>query len=238
MMGFLCMMLIVSCTSKENARIVYSRLTGDYEIDISTIDTKIDENGVGQCSKYVKTSKSDTAYSSYGLNFSKQLAYSLGTTEKYISELPVDSLRSKYLKINIENLSGGKLNYDSIIRRNLLKAFKLHAVQKRKEVQGYKLIVTDSSRLAKFTSECGESLIKYRDGKFHADAVRFSGIAKIIDEYVDQYFEFEYSKEECYALEFPVSKKIEKMNEAFAQYGLRLDSAEVEQVFYTIETTL
>ena len=114
---------MISCKSKEGSVQIFSQNYDDYGVTISTINTKIDDAGIAQCSKYAKTTVSDTLYTNYGSNLKSVLAVAYGTTPKYIGKLPFDSLKNKYLEIKIENYTVNKLNNDSILAFTISKAF-------------------------------------------------------------------------------------------------------------------
>ncbi|MFT6167696.1 MAG: hypothetical protein ACJASF_002396 [Vicingaceae bacterium] len=63
-----CLLLLTlfvrSCKTKEGSKLIYSQRNTDYGVTISTIDTKINNAGIAQCSKHALTTVSDTKYTS------------------------------------------------------------------------------------------------------------------------------------------------------------------------------
>jgi len=227
---------MITCESNENSKLIYSHSDENYKITIATIATKINENGIAQCSKYAQTTVNDTLYSSYGLQLNSVIAASRGTTPKYIGELPFDSLSNKYLDIRIDNYTDNKLNYDSLLLLGISNAFNLEIAPIDSLVRGYELIVRDSEKLKAHQTECDGAIIKYKDGTWTATASRLIGFAKILDQYSSSYINFKVPNENCYSIEFIVGNDFGKINKKLAPFGLMLQTTDFEQTFYKIET--
>lgn len=236
-LGLICLPFLISCSGQENAQIVFSKDSDIYKIEIATIQTKINSNGVAQCSKYTKTTRNDTVYNSYGLSLPKILAYSLKTSEKYLGEFPIDSLEKQYLKVRIENYSDHSLNYDSLLYLGLSEAFNLKANAHSRTVGGYRLNVIDHSVLQRFEVDCGASMIKYNNGVFSGEAIPLKDLIAVIDQHVEPPLYRDTTHGHCYAIDFIVDKDFEKINDRLKQYGLQFDPAEFEQTFYRIGLT-
>lgn len=229
--------MIVSCSSKENKTLIYSTDTESYGVDISTIDTKINELGIAQCSKYMKTIKNDSVYHSYGLSLAKMFAYTLGTTEKYIGELPLDSMKTQYLEVAVRNFSPNSLNYDSIIHLSLSNVFRLEATPFVKKVQGYRLEIENSGLSKDFITECGASKMRFEGGKWIASSISLGGISKTIDQSIETVIDLSHENSICYAVDFIVSEDFNKMNDHLSQYGFRFKGTEFDQTYYTISSS-
>ena len=228
----------ISCMTAEETKLVYSEENTDYKIEISTIGTKIDANGIAQCSKYVKTTLNDSVYESYGLDLPTQLGYAMHTRKKYLTGSDLESLKRFYLSIAINNLSNEPLNYDSIIHFSIAKAFNLETIPISKEISGYQLHITDADKLNENLARCEESSrISYKDGVFIGPSMRISGISNIIDQNLDDYFDSNIEQHQCYNLEFIVNRDINKINAKLQKFGLQYEKGNYEQVFYEVKTT-
>lgn len=86
----LIVVIMTSCKSEEGSIQIFTQKYDDYGITISTIETKINDARIAQCSKYAITTVSDTLYTNYGLNLKRVLAMAYETTPKYFGELPFD----------------------------------------------------------------------------------------------------------------------------------------------------
>ena len=230
--------LLSSCESKEGSRLVYIKTTGDFELRISTIETKINSAGIAQCSKYAKTMISDTACSSYGLKLKRVIAAAYGTAPKYISDFPNDSINHKYLDVYIENYQDHRLNYDSIIRAGLSEAFQIGVEAYDSSILAYQLQVIDTNQLQRHKTECNGGVIKYNDGIWLATSSKLLGLLKILDEYSDQFYSFEVPDEKCYSFEFVSGNDPQKVNEKLKNVGLIVNKTKLEQRFYKVHRSL
>ncbi len=227
---------MTSCKSREGSTLVYSQENDDYRITISIIDTKINDAGIAQCSKYASTTVSDTTYTSYGLQLKNVIAMAFRTTPKYIGALPFDTLKSKYLDIQIENYTDTKLNYDSILASDISKAFNLQVTPIDTVLNGYQLIVIDDEKLKQNQSACEGGVIKYQDGAWTATASRLLGFTKIVDQYSESYISFHVPNQNCYSFEFVIGSDFNKINSKLEPIGLMLIETEIEQTFYKVRT--
>lgn len=227
--------MLSSCKTDEKANLVYSDETETHRIEISTIDTKINENGKAQCSKHVSSIRNDSIYKYYGLDLPTQLAYSLETSKKYLTGNYLESLGTKYLKIRIENFSEEPLNYDSIIHLSLTRCFNITITPTSKEINGYRLNIFDANKLNERSVQCGSGLVEYNNGVFSATSIKFSVISKIIDENNEEYFDFNTDNGRCYKVQFITNHDVNKINDKIEAYGLRYDKVNYLQVFYNIE---
>ncbi len=227
--------LLVSCSNSvvEHSKQVYTKNTTQYSIEISTIETKINSQGHATCSKHVRTTKTDSLYFSYGLNLTTQLAYSLGTTEKYMLDTS-NNLKDIYLEIRLKNKSNTKLNHDSIINKSLTETFNLTIQPKETQVKGYALNIVDSIQLQHVQAICGNGLVTYDEGLWHSKAIKLQSINKIIDSYSDEYIRFNVPNNKCYTLDFLINKNFNKMNDKLESYGLKLDRATFNQRFFEL----
>lgn len=215
---------------------MFSQTYDDCGITISTINTKINDAGIAQCSKYSKTVVSDTLYTSYGSNLQSVLATAYKTTPKYVGKLPFDSLKHKYLDIKIENYTINKLNYDSILALGISKAFNFKVSQIDTVLSGYKLIVIDDDKLKQSQSACEGGVIKYQDGIWTTTASRLLGFAKTVDQYSESYISFDVPNQNCYSFEFVTGNDFDKINSKLKPVGLMLNKTVIKQAFYKIET--
>lgn len=234
----LVLIILGSCKSDEKTILVYSNETESYRISISTIETKINQKGKAQCSNYMTSIRSDSLYDSYGLDLPAQVANSLLTSKKYLIAPELKSLNKKYLKIRIENLSEQSLNYDSILHLGLKESFNLAITPISKEIEGYQLEITDANKLNNNLVECRGGTTKYYKGIFSATSVNLSGVTKIIDQNMTEYFDSNIDNDQCYKLEFVVNRDINKINANLKEYGLRYEKANYDQVFYEINTSI
>ena len=227
---------MITCKTNENSKLIYSHNDSNYKITIATIATKINTNGIAQCSKYEQTTVSDTLYSSYGLRLNSVIAASHSTTPKYIGELPFDSLNNKYLEIRIENYANNKLNFDSILSLGISNAFNLEVTPIDSLVSGYELIVKDSEKLRAHQTDCDGAVIKYKDGTWITSSSRLVGFTKTLDQYSNSYINFKVPNENCYSIEFIVGNDFKKINKKLEPFGLMLEKTDFEQTFYKIKT--
>jgi hypothetical protein len=227
---------MTSCKSKEVSIQIFSQKYDNYEITISTIKTKINNSGIAQCSKYVRTTVSDTLYTSYGLQLKRVLAMAYETTPKYIGSLPFDSLKNKYFDVKIENFTKNKLNYDSILSLGISEAFNLEVTSSDRIIDGYELVVKDSQKLSAHQTNCFEGIINYKDGTWTMSQSRLVGFTKIIDQYSDSYVSFNIPNQNCYSIEFIVGNDFKKINDKLEHVGLMFNKTEFEQTFYEIKS--
>jgi hypothetical protein len=228
--------ILISCKSKEGSIQIFSQEYDDYRITISTINTKINDVGIAQCSKYARTTVSDTLYTNYGLKLKNVLAVAYKTTPKYIKELPFDSLKNKYLDIKIENYTANKLNYDSILALGISKAFGFKITPIDTVVDGYELIVIDKEKLKQSQSDCKGGVIKYKDGIWTATASGLFGLTKIVDEYSKSYISFDVPNQNCYSFEFVTGSDFDKINTKLKPIGFMFNRTSIHQTFYKIKT--
>lgn len=236
-LGFLLLIaLMTSCKSKEGSTHIFSHESDDFRVSISTIDTKINYAGIAQCSKYAKTTVSDTVYTSYGLELSHVIATALETTPKYISGLPFHTLKNKYLEIRIENYIKTKLDYDSLLLFAVSRAFDLKIFPKDSVLNGYELMVIDEEKLNQSRSACEGGIIKYKDGIWTATSSRLLGLTKIVDQYSESYICFDAPDQNCYSFEFVTGDDFDKINAKLKPLGLMFNRTAIEQTFYKIKT--
>ena len=228
--------LLISCKTEENSTQVLSQKNDDYRISISSIDTKINESGIAQCSKYAKTLINDTTYTSYGLKLKDVIGSALKTTSKYINELPYDSLENEFLDIRIENYATVKVNYDSILLDGVLKAFNLKILPIDSLVSGYTLIVIDEEKLNKSRTECINGTMIKKNEAWNATALRLNILTNIIDQHTKSYVSFDVPSSNCFSFEFIADDDIEKVNEKLVPVGLMFSKALIQQTFYKLET--
>lgn len=228
--------LMIMCKSNENSKLIYSHRDSNYKITIATIATKINKDGIAQCSKYAETTFNDTLYSSYGLELNSIIAASHSTTPKYIGELPFDSLNNKYLEIRIENYTNNKLNFDSILLLGISNAFNLEVTPIDSLVSGYELIVKDSVKLRAHQTECNGGSIRYKNGNWITTSSKLIGFTKKLDQYSNSYINFKVPNENCYSIEFVVGNDFKKINKKLKPFGLMFKSTDFEQTFYKIKT--
>lgn len=229
------LLILGSCTTDEKANLVYSDETETYRVKISIIETKINAKGKAQCSNHVRSIKSDSIYEYYGLDLPTQLAYSLETSKKYLTGSDLEPLGTNYLKVRIENLSLEPLNYDSILHVGLTACFNLDITPISKEIDGYQLEISDANKLNHNRVGCETGTTKYNKGIFSATSARLSGISRIIDANMEEYFDYNTVHDQCYNVEFIVNRDINKINNKLEEYGLRYEKANYDQVFYEIK---
>lgn len=226
---------IISCKSDENSRLIHSHSNNNYKIRISTIDTKINSDGVAQCSSFAHSTISDSLYRSYGLGLKSILASSQKTSIKNIGELPIDSLNKKYLKIRIENLTDNKLNFDSILSKEISKAFNLNIISKDSVVSGYKLIVQDMKKLKAHQTEFNGGKIISEDGVWNFSNVKLIALSKLIDQNSKAYISFKSPNENYYSFSLSIGNDFKKNNKELEPIGLKLRKSDFMQTFYKIE---
>jgi len=226
---------IISCKSDEKTRLIYSHSDNECKISVSTIDTKINSDGVAQCSNYAHSTISDSLYRSYGLGLKSVLASSQKTSIKNIGELPIDSLNEKYLKIRIENLTDKKLNFDSILSKVISKAFNFNIISKDSVVSGYKLVVHDIEKLKAHQTEFNGGKIISEDGVWNFSNVKLIALSKLIDQNSQAYISFEPPNENYYSFSLSIGNDYKKNNKELEQIGLKLKKSDFKQTFYKIE---
>ncbi|MCF8458188.1 MAG: hypothetical protein K9H62_19820 [Bacteroidales bacterium] len=233
---------MISCKSNENpklvyshSKLIYSHSDSNYKITIATIATKINKDGIAECSNYVETTISDTLYSRYGLRLKSIVAASHSTSPKYIGELPFDSLNNKHLDIRIENYTNNKLNFDSILSLSISNAFNLEVTPIDSLVSGYELIVIDSEKLRAHQTECDGGSSKYKNGTWTSSSSKLDGFTKILDQFSNSYINFKVPNENCYSIKCIVGNDIKKINKKLEPVGLMLKATDFKQTFYKIK---
>lgn len=230
-------LIYISCGSSVNkakSNEIYFQDAGNYSISISTIDTKFDKNGKAQCSKFVRVKKSDSLYTSYGLSLTEVFAAALFTTPKYIESDIVNDLKNKYFDIKIINKNKSELEYTDVISKHLSLALKLKIDTFNRVVNGYSLVISDSSKLQLKENECLGELTKYDKGVFSTESSNLKGVTKIIDRYSDYYVNFETPNNQCYSLKFRVGNNVKKVNELLNKSGLKLEESKFSQEFFEL----
>jgi hypothetical protein len=232
---FLLPILILSCESKESSTLIYSQKTKNYEISLSTINTKINEAGVAQCSNYARTKISDSIFHSYGLSLKEVIAFVSGTIPKYVEELPSDSLKNKFLDVKIKNTNESHLTYDTILSSAVMNVFQLKINRVDSLVNGYLLIVKDSVKLKSQQTECKTGTLGLKNGKLVISKCRLSPIVKELDQHTDEYIESGVFSEHCYSFDFVVGNNISEINASLAPLGLVLRKASFRKTFFDIQ---
>lgn len=228
--------ILLSCSANENAVRIYSEENESYAIEISTIETKINENGEAQCSKHTVISYSDSLYLNYGNDLQHLLADAYETSTKYIQLSTPDSLMEKYFDIKIRNKTSQKIEYKKELIHHIKKALPLSIITKDSVVEGYKLSIADSKQLQKHVSPCAKGTIKFENYIWTTNRNSLKALPKIFDEYTSHFINFEIPSKECYSLTFIVNDDVQKMNEKLNACGLALIPSTFTQTFYELRS--
>lgn len=227
--------LMLSCQNGDQTEIIFTKSTEEYEITLSKIHTKVDANGKAQCSKYAKTIKNDTLFSSYGLELKSLIAASKGTSAKYISELPIDSLNAQYLDVQIKKQTNTSLDYDYILMNALSSTFNIHIQAIDSNIQGYSLITSDTNLLKQYQVKCSKGVLEYKNEIWSARSFALEGILKTMDQHSNKFISNEAPDEDCYTFDFITGNDIQLINQKLEPIGFFLKPREITQVFYTVK---
>lgn len=233
----LIILISISCSRQENLKIINQKETKEYRISLYSIGTKINSKGKAQCSNYSETITGNDSYYSYGYNLLSMLVELNHTSKKYFDNLPTDTLRKLYLKVEIKNLTSNQLDYDSILQKFLLETFHL-TIEKRKDtVVGFEFSILDENKLNNLISKDSlqPSTVTIHNDRIKTNGIQLYGFANNYDQHVKEYVTYSGQDTKLYSFDIPIFNDITKANEYLYKYGLILNKSQFIKTFYKIK---
>ncbi len=223
---------IISCSTKENRKLLFQKDTKEYKFSLYSVDKKHDENGKSQCANYSRSSWKPGLYSSYGLDVKGLLASVLHTNVKYI-DADLDSLNiPKYLVLDYHNYSKSlDVDTDTLLISCLYEALNIKIQKENRMVNGYDLSILDSNVLSKYQTNDSLAKITYEDNKMYFEAMNLKSIAKTLDGLSTSYILSKSDFIDTYIIEIPHNTDVEELNKSLSVFGLGLVSTTINKEF-------
>ena len=219
---------------ENNLQKIVEATTKDYSVIISTIQTKLDDKGIVQCSKFLRTVKTDSSYYSYGNTLRENIALLLGTKSKYI----ISTINNPFLKIEIFKLSPKSINYNDIALHYIKDAFNITVDSIQRGIVAYELIIEDTVKLNRFLiKEQKANKMNYTNGEYEIEGIEIDKLANNLDGLLTEYIFSKITSDKQYKMKFKPNQDMLKLSNNLAHLGLSVKKSTLMKTFYRVRQT-